>query len=415
MRILHVNTHDTRGGAARAASRLHRGLRGIGADSRMLVQCKEGDDPTVTGPSGKIGKGFALLRPELNALPLMFCRNRKEPIFSVQWIPDRNRNVAESLRPDVINLHWICEGFLKIESIAKWKRPVVWTLHDSWAFTGGCHLPFDCTRYNGECGCCPQLQSERPGDISHRVWRRKKKTYRKHPPLFVTPSRWLAECAKASSLLGGSQIEVIPNGVDLTRFKPVERAHARNLLNLPPDRHLILFGAMRATEDENKGFRILVPALQRLKESGWQDKVEIMIFGSSSYGTKDHPPFRTHFLGTLHDDISISLAYAAADAFVAPSVQENFSNTVLESIACGTPCAAFRVGGMPDMIEHLRNGYLADPFDVEDLAHAISWMIEDPERNRGLGRRAREKGEQEFGIDLQARRYLALYEDILKR
>ena len=356
MRILHLNTHDIQGGAARAASRLHKGLREMGSDSLMLVQCKKSDDPTVIGPGSKIGKGLALLRPELDSLPLTVYRKRTASIFSIQWIPDFKRDVVERLRPDIINLHWICDGFLKIETIAKFMRPVVWTLHDSWAFTGGCHIPFECIRYQDSCGCCPQLGSRSPRDISHRVWTRKKEAYRRFQPALVAPSRWLAECARTSSLLNNVRIEVIPNGLDLTRFQSFDKLQARQLLNLPPNRHLILFGAMRATEDPNKGFRFLVPALQILHDSGWQEKVEIAIFGSSSYDLKGHRPFACHFLGNLHDDISLALAYAAADVFVAPSIQDNFSNTVLESIACGTPCVAFRAGGMPDMIEHRRNG-----------------------------------------------------------
>ena len=410
-----MNTHEVQGGAARAASRLHKGLRGIGADSLMLVQSKHSDDPTVVGPGSKIGKGLALLRPELDSLPLRTYRNRKGSIFSVQWIPDSTRAVVENLKPDIINLHWVCDGFLKIETIAKWKRPVVWTLHDSWAFTGGCHIPFDCLRYTDSCGCCPQLQSKRSGDISHRIWLRKKKTYRRLQPVLVTPSRWLSDCVKKSSLMREARIEVIPHGLALTRFKPVNKLQARNLLNLPSNKHLILFGAMRATEDPNKGFQYLVPALQKLRESGWQDKAELVIFGSSFRETKNRPPIKTHFLGTLQDDLSLSMVYTAADVFVAPSIQESFGNTVLEAIACGTPCVAFPVGGIPDMIEHKKNGYLASPFDVEDLAHGITWVIEDTERNRMLGLRAQEKGKQEFSIDLQARRYKALYEDILSR
>lgn len=413
VKILIFNTHEQAGGAARSANRLHKELLSIGLESWMLVQCKESDDPTIIGPATKLGKGVALLRPELDCLPLFSYRNRTKNIFSPQWVPAVPRGTIARINPDVINLHWICEGFLNIESIAGLKRPVLWTLHDLWAFTGGCHYPSECTRYIQACGCCPHLRSRKERDLSYRIWRRKNKAYRGTNLTIVTPSRWLAGCAKSSSLFGAFRTEVIPNGLDLNRFKPVDKLEARSLLNLTPDKHLILFGAIHATEDKRKGFQHLVPALQKLKESGWQDRVEIVIFGSSSRDTEDQVPFKTHFLGTLHDDISLSLAYAAADAFIAPSIQENLSNTVLEAIACGTPCVAFHVGGMPDMIEHQKNGYLADPFDVEDLAHGISWVLEDKDRNRELGRRAREKGEQEFGVGLQALRYSALYKEIL--
>jgi glycosyltransferase involved in cell wall biosynthesis len=414
LKILIVNTHEKEGGAARSAYRLHKGLLSIGAESRMLVQYKKSDDPTIIGPKTKVGKGLSLLRPELDSLPLIVYRNRTSPIFSPQWVPGFHRGTIAKINPDVINLHWVCEGFLNIESITGLKRPVVWTLHDPWAFTGGCHYPSECTRYIESCGCCPHLQSLKVRDLSHRVWKRKKKAYRRIDLTVVTPSRWLAACAKSSSLLGAFRTEVIPNGLDLNRFRPMDNLLARDLLNLPPDKHLILFGAVNATEDTRKGFQYLVPALQKLKDAGWQDKVEIVIFGSSRVSAKEYPAFKTHYLGTMNDDLSLSLAYAAADAFIAPSIQENLSNTVMESIACGTPCIAFNIGGMPDMIEHWKNGYLANPFDIEDLANGISWVIEDPERTRALGRHAREKAEQEFSLELQARRYLTLYEELLK-
>jgi glycosyltransferase involved in cell wall biosynthesis len=414
LKILIVNTHEKEGGAARSAYRLHKGLMSIGAESRMLVQYKKGDDPTIIGPANKLAKGLAFWRPELNALPLICYRNRTSPLFSPQWIPDSIPGRIVNLKPDITNLHWICDGFLRIETIAKLKGPIVWTLHDLWAITGGCHYPSECTRYIEACGCCPHLQSQKVRDLSRRVWKRKEKAYRGIDLTVVTPSRWLAKCAKSSSLFGAFRTDVIPYGLDLNRFKPVDKLQARNFLNLPPDTNLILFGAINATEDTRKGFQYLVPALQKLKDAGWQDKVEIVIFGSSGGSTNEYPVFKTHFLGTLNDDISLSLAYAAADAFIAPSIQENLSNTVMESIACGTPCIAFNVGGMPDMIEHRNNGYLANPFDIEDLAHGISWVIEEPKRTHALGHSARKKAEQEFSLDLQARRYLTLYEELLK-
>jgi glycosyltransferase involved in cell wall biosynthesis len=415
LKILIVNTHEKEGGAARSAYRLHKGLLSIGAESRMLVQYKKSDDPTILGPKTKVGKGLALLRPELDSLPLIGYRNRTSPIFSTQWVPGFHRGTITKINPDVINFHWVCGGFLKIESITGLKRPVVWTLHDLWAFTGGCHYPSECTRYIEACGCCPHLQSQKVRDLSYRIWKRKKKAYRGIDLTVVTPSRWLAACAKSSSLFGAFRTEVIPYGLDLNRFKPVDKLQARDLLNLPPDKHLILFGAINATEDTRKGFQYLVPALQKLKDSGWQDKVEIVIFGSLGVSTNEYPAFKTHYLGTLNDDLSLSLAYASADAFIAPSIQENLSNTVMESIACGTPCIAFNIGGMPDMIENRKNGYLAIPFDVEDLAHGISWVIEDPERTLALAHRAREKAEQEFNFELQAHRYITLCEDLLSR
>lgn len=415
LRVLIINTHEKEGGAARSAYRLHKGLLSLGGESRMLVQSKKSDDPTIIGPKTKLGKGFAIFRPHLDALPLIRYRDRKGLIFSPQWVPSFHRGIISQIKPDVINLHWVCDGFLNINSIAGFQQPVIWTLHDLWPFTGGCHYPAECRRYIEACGCCPHLQSSNEKDLSHRVWKKKKNAYRKINFIVVTPSRWLAGCAKASSLFGAYRTEVIPNGLDLDRFRPADKLQARDLLNLPSDKHLILFGAIKATEDPRKGFQYLLPALEKLKYAGWMNRIEIVVFGSSKGASEDVLPFKTHYLGALNDDISLCLAYASADVFIAPSTQENLSNTVLESLACGSPCIAFNIGGMPDMIEHRKNGYLANPFDIEDLAHGISWTIEKPERNLALGRLAREKAEQEFSSNLQARRYITLFEELLSR
>jgi glycosyltransferase involved in cell wall biosynthesis len=231
----------------------------------------------------------------------------------------------------------------------------------------------------------------------------------------VTPSKWLAECARSSSLFRNLPIEVIPNGLDLQRFKPVDRQLVRSLLNLPQNKQLILFGAVKATSDRRKGFHLLKAALQNFCQSGWQEKIELVVVGASQPDNQTDLGFKTHYLGKLSDEISLAQVYAAVDIFVAPSLQDNLPNTVVEAIACGTPCVAFKIGGMPEIIEHQQNGYLAQPFEVEDLAKGIAWVLENKERYYQLGDRAREKAEQEFAQELQARRYTSLYKDIVTR
>jgi len=171
---------------------------------------------------------------------------------------------------------------------------------------------------------------------------------------------------------------------------------------------------MNATSDRRKGFHLLQPALQSLSKFGWHDRTELVVFGSSQPSNQADLGFKSHYFGKLGDDISLALVYAAADVFVAPSIQDNLPNTVMEAIACGTPCVGFNIGGMPDMIEHQQNGYLAKPYEIEDLAQGIAWVRENPERHQKLSRRAREKTEQEFTLELQARRYLSLFTEILK-
>lgn len=413
MNVLLLSTFDITGGAARSAYRLHQGLQSIGVKSQMLVQDKFSDDRAITGPSTRLGESLAKTRVAWDALPLKFYRQRDNSTFSAQWVPDRIIPKINHLAPDLINLHWLGEAFIQVETIAKFNRPMVWTLHDMWAFTGGCHYNQDCDRYTDSCGACPQLHSSKNWDLSHWVWQRKAKAWKDQNLTIVCPSSWLAEGARASSLFKNRQVEVIPYGLDTAKYKPIDKQVARKLLNLPQDKQLVLFGSIWATSVKRKGFHLLQPALQDLSKAQWQDRVELAIFGSSA---PENPPdlgFPVHYLGMLNDELSLSLVYSAADVFVLPSIQDNLPNTVLEALACGTPCVTFKIGGMPDMIEHQKNGYLAQAYKIEDLAQGIAWVLENYDRHQKLSHHAREKAEKEFALEIQAHRYLSLYTDIL--
>jgi len=408
--------NSTKGGAGGAAYRLYQNLQGMGVHVQMLTQNKEVDDDAVmVAPKSKLVKlvrALERLLPNqtLDHLPLSFYPHRDRATFSLQWVPDALASKVAQLGPDVVNLHWICNGMLRIETLSKLQKPIVWTLHDMWAFTGGCHLSDDCDRYTDACGACPRLKSSKDLDLSRWVWRRKSRAWKDFNLTLVTPSSWLAKCARSSSLFKNARIEVIPNGIDIARFKPIDRQVAREWLNWPHKKKIVLFGAWE--NNYRKGFHLLQPALQSLSKSGWQDKVEVVVFGFSQPSPRPDLGFKSHYLGRLSDDISLALAYAAADVFVAPSLQDNLPTTVMEAIACGTPCVAFNIGGMADLIEHQQNGYLAQPYQVEDLARGIAWVLEDGNRYQRLSQRARQKAEQEFALELFARRYQALFSEM---
>lgn len=409
MNSLVLSTFDLNGGAARAAYRLHQGLQSSGINSKMLVQYKSSNDTTVLESSSKLEKWVNRLKPTLDGLPLKFYPQRNCNIFSCQWIPDCIESKLKHLCLDVINLHWNCSGYLSIESLAKLKRPLIWTIHDMWAFTGGCHYSQNCDRYTSSCGSCFQLHSNNTRDLSHWIWQRKAKAWQDLDLTIVAPSTWLAECAKSSSLFRNLQVEVIPNSLDTQKYKPIERGVARKILNLPQDKKLILFGAVESTSEPRKGFHLLQPALQKLSQSGWQDRAELVVFGSSQPKNPVELGFRSHYLGNFSDDVSLAIIYAAADVFVAPSIQDNLPNTIMEAIACGTPCVAFNIGGMSDLIEHKKNGYLAQSLEIESLSQGISWIIGDSDRHQSLRNYARKKAEREFSLEVQARRYIELF------
>jgi len=416
MKVVLLSTFDKLGGAAIGSLRLHKALLNIGVDSKMLVQWKDNSEPTIIGPETIREKILAKIKPYADSFITKFYKQRPVNKFSTSILPDRLPEKVAALTPDVIYLHWVARGFLQIETLKHFDKPLVWKLADSWAFTGGCHLPFDCTRYRESCGACPVLGSTKEYDLSRWIWHRKRKSWKDLDLTIVTPSHWLAECARSSSLFRNLRIEVIPNGLDVTRFKPMDKLAAREFLSLPPDKKLILFGALsNSTGDRNKGFHLLLPALQKLAANGWSDRAEVTLLGASEPVNPPEWGMKASYSGRLHDEISMAVLYSAADVLVAPSMQENLSNMVMEGLACGTPCVAFDIGGMPDMIEHQCNGYLARPFEIDDLAQGIAWVLEDEKRHRQLCDRARKKVEEEFTQELQAHRYVSLFQEVCER
>ena len=414
MRILQLCTSDT-GGAGRAAYRLHRGLQAVGVDSQMMVQIKQCDDRAVSAAAGFVDKLDAKLKiaEQLDRLPLKFNSASELAEFSLNWAANRQLPRIVRHNPDAIVLHWISHGFLSIETIAKLRKPTIWTLHDMWPFTGGCHYNQECERYLLACGNCPSLHSDSDRDLSSWVWKRKQRSWRLLDLTAVAPSRWLAECASASSLFEQIRVEVIPNGLDLAVYQPIDRQLARQRLNIASDKLTILYGAMNAMSTPRKGFELLQLALHQLGKTEWRDRIELIVFGASR---PEHPldfGFKTHYIGSLSDDIALSFVYAAADVFVAPSIQDNLPNTVLEATACGTPTVAFDIGGMPDLIDPYHTGYLAAPFDIADLVKGIVWTLEDRSRHQQLSHQAREKAVREFSLELQAKRYHRLAAELV--
>ena len=258
MKILNINTSDISGGAARAAYRLHQGLKLIGLDSQMLVQNKVSDDYTVLGPNNKLAKGWARIASHVDTLPKFFYPQRQKIPFSVQWFPNNIHNKINDLKPDIVNLHWIGGGFVPIQSIGQLDQisPLVWTIRDMWAFTGGCHYSSNCQTYHQSCGTCPHLESNREGDLSQKYLERKNKSWKNLNLTIVAISHWLADCARNSSLFKDYRVKVIHNALDEQKYKPIEKKLARNVLNIPQDKKIILFGAINATKDEEKVLNI---------------------------------------------------------------------------------------------------------------------------------------------------------------
>lgn len=410
MKILHLNTHDINGGAARAAYRLHRALLAESIDSKMLVQKKTSDDDTVIAPTSKFEKGVNLLRPTLDNLPLQQYKHRTQSLFSPAWLPFSQipKKIAQ-INPDIVHLHWIAGAMMSIQDIAKMNKPIVWSLHDMWAFTGGEHYDEDQQHYLEKCGSSKVLNSNKDKDLSRKGWERKRQVYAQIEDMTIVGlSDWMCQTAKSSSLLKNKNHIQLPNPMDTNAFAAFNKLEARRLFNLPIDKKLILFGAIDSTSDPRKGFNYLFEALDQTS----LENTELVVFGSSQPTTPLSFKQPVHYLGQLHDDVSLRVLYSAADVMIVPSLQENLSNAIMESLACSTPVIAFNIGGNSDMVEHQNNGYLAKPFDTEDLAYGIEWVLTATNYQQ-LCDNARDKVLTHFDSQIVAKRYIALYKEIL--
>jgi glycosyltransferase involved in cell wall biosynthesis len=414
MKILIVNTSDIEGGAARASYRLFKALENENIEVSMLVQKKSSDNYKVFTPNTKIDKLINIFRPILEQLPVKFYKNRTKTLFSSSLVGNKKiLKMIEEINPDIVHLHWINGGMMKIEDLSHIKAPIVWSLHDMWAFTGGCHYDEECGLFKNECASCKVLGSVKSKDLSKKIFDRKKKTFFHIENMTIVGlSKWLHKCAKESIILENKKHINLPNPIDTNIFKPFDKEKARELWSLPKDKKLILFGAMGATSDPRKGFDELSNAMQKLENKN----IEFIIFGSSKPKYSQNFGFKTHYLGSLADDISLVTLYSAVDIMIVPSLQENLSNAIMESLACATPVIGFDIGGNSDMIEHKKNGYLAKPFDTTDLACGIDWILDNEkyEKYDELCVNARNKVLKEFDSVAVANKYIELYKDILR-
>jgi glycosyltransferase involved in cell wall biosynthesis len=410
MKVALINHSDTKGGAARATYRIHRALLRLGLESRMYVNQLGSGDWTVQGPNTKWERMLQGFRPAIGALPRRLLRTENPILHSPAFIPSKWPKRLNRLNVDLLHLHWVNGEMLSIAEIGRFKKPVIWTLHDMWAFCGAEHVTEDRRWQEG------YKKQNRPSyesgfDLNRWTWNRKIKHWQ-HPISIVTPSKWLADCVRHSALMQDWPVYVIPNPIDTECWQPVEKTLARQLLHLPSNVPILLFGAIHGVSDLNKGFDLLKSALLALQ--GQVAGLELIVFGSLAPDSLPDLGFPVHFTGHLHDDISLRILYSAADAMVVPSRVEAFGQTASEAQSCGTPVIAFNTSGLPDIVEHKRTGYLAIPFDIEDLVQGIKWVLHDSQHYKVLCTAAREKVASCFNYSVVAQKYLDAYEQTIE-
>ncbi|PKM93725.1 MAG: glycosyl transferase family 1 [Firmicutes bacterium HGW-Firmicutes-1] len=418
MKVVHVNTFDAQGGASIAALRLHDALMRNNVESYMLVQDKIGDHANVTrAVENKLDRFFfSKLRTAREQLQRSKYKKRENIPYSTGGFGldiSKHPLIKEA---DIINLHWINMGFVSLKTLrklSKLNKKIIWTLHDSWPFTGGCHVRYECDKYIDKCGNCPTLKSNKNTDLSRRIWSKKQKIFKISDISWVAPSIWLAGCAKNSSLLSNMDIEVIPNTLDVDIFKPIDKLLCREILNIDPEKYIICFGAVNGTDAKYKGFKYLEEAISILVNSypELRNKLEILVFGASNGNYSSDLKGVIRFMGRLHDNYTLAIVYNAANVFVGPSLEESFGQTFSESMACGTCAVAFNQKGPVDIIDHKENGYLAKFLDSDDLANGIYWCLTN-NNNNVLGMNARKKVIREYSYDVIAKKYIELYKVI---
>lgn len=407
MKVLHVNHSDINGGAARAAYRIHHALRDSGVDSTMVVNVAAAGDWTVEGPSGKVNKGvIARVRPRIRNLLLKTLRTQNPIIHSLAILPSNWVERINASDAHVVHLHWIGE-MLSIADISRIKKPIIWTLHDMWAFCGAEHYTED-NRWQEGYHASNRPSHESGFDLNRWTWQRKRKHW-KAPFQIVTPSQWLGDCVSKSALMPDWPVKVVPNPIDTQSWQPINQSLARQLYHLPQNVSLLLFGAMGGGQDPRKGFDLLLTALGHLHQAS---KLELVVFGQREPKQPIESGFTVHYVGHLHDNLSLQLLYSSVDAMIIPSRQDNLPNTGIEAQACGTPVVAFNVGGLPDIVDHQKTGYLATPFNTHDLAAGIQWVLAQRETG-DLGQQVRKHAVAKFSAPVVAEQYRAVYAQII--
>ena len=418
MRVLIVNTSERTGGAAVAASRLMEALNNNGVKAKMLVRDKETKHLTVCALPGQRCSQWHFLWERL--VIWMHLRLSRKHLFDVDIanIGTDITKLPEFKEADVIHLHWVNQGMLSLKGIRKvldTGKPVVWTMHDIWPATALCHLTLNCRNFETHCQRCrllPKGGSE--NDYSTRIWQRKQRMLDGRKMTFVACSEWLAGEARKSALLKGQSIINIPNAIDTHIFRPGNRQAARDLLGLPQGKRIVLFASQRVT-NKYKGMDYLVEACRQLAKEHHEEleNIAVAILGGHAEEICGQLPFHTYPLGYINDEHRIVAAYQAADVFVLPSLSENLPNTIMESMACGVPCVAFRIGGIPEEIDHRINGYVADYQSIDDLARGLWWTLMEADCE-ALQKACVQKVARCWSQQNVAKRYLEVYEDICR-
>ena len=271
-------------------------------------------------------------------------------------------------------------------------------------FTGGCHYSGECDKYKSICQECTQINSSKFNDISNRLFNKKINLWKDIDINIVCPSNWMESCVKESRIFKSKNVSVIPTGVDREVFKKIDKKIARNILNLPADKKILLLGAVNINGEPRKGGKEAYDAINYYLKEYEESDIELVVFGSYNNIFQDLN-INITMMGKVNDEYTLALLYSSADVFLAPSKEENLANTVLESLSCNTPVVAFNIGGMPDVIKHGENGFLVSPYNIKDFGTCIDESLNFSYENLKLL-------DNKFSLKEQVKLYLDLITEL---
>lgn len=417
MKVCLVNTADSGGGAPVASARLLQALEKH-IEVKLLVQQKKTGKTNVVSATLTIASNLkAKANFLLERVPFIAFHERDKSVrfaFSTaNFGTDISRNSLVKTA-DIIHLHWINSGFLSlvgIKNIFRLNKPVIWTMHDMWTFTGGCHYAGECDHFLRECGDCKFLRYPSDDDISRKGWIKKKSVYAENKKaVFVACSEWLAGIARKSSLLKGIRIEAIANPINTSVYQPLPNGDLKDKWNISQNAKVILFGAANIN-DKRKGISYLLEALEILKNNSPELQIEIILFGKNKLLDVSTLAFPTKNLSVIKNEQDLVEIYNLADVFVLPSLEDNLPNMVMEALSCAVPVVAFNQGGVPEMLDHQQNGYVAAYKSSQDMANGIKWVLN--QNGKTLKTNARQKVLDNYSEKVIAQKYIELYQSML--
>ena len=417
MKVALINTADAGGGAPAACMRLLNALQSRQVAATLAVKEK------MTANSGVVQvvpPFWGKVNFFKERLPFILFHEKNKSVRFAFSTANAGSSIAHNpvvAEADILHIHWTNSGYLSVKNLKELfalGKPVVWTLHDMWAFTGGCHYSGGCENFLNECGNCWMLRKPHHDDLSHTGWVRKAAMLNKAKNLHVVAcSNWLAGVAKSSSLFSMHKVSAIPNPIDTAVFAPRDKAVMRIKWKINPAAPVILFGAANIN-DRRKGIGYLVAALDKLKyQYEGHPEPEVVIFGKNKHFDVKQLPFKVTELNIISSQTDLAEIYSLADVFVSPSVEDNLPNMIMEALACGTPVAAFNTGGIPDMVDHLQNGYLAEYKSADDLAAGIRYILAG--HRSSMASAARAKVLANFTPETVAGQYITLYQNLLDK